>query len=286
MSVSGLSPTSSTRYGQHLPSAEHPLRSLWQRDLIRRSVDVTAATTGRTCVVLAPHPDDETLGCGATIARKRAAGTRVLVAVVTDGRYSHPHSNVVTAHELRQIRAAEAAAASARLGVPSEDLVLLGYEDAHLHLWTDHAATTIAELLTAEAPDEVYVSSRLDRNRDHVALNEALRIALTKTGARPRVLEYPIWYWLHGPWRAHRVDNVVVRHWTRFADPVTALLQRRPVAVATAGFLPSKRDAIAEHASQFTNLTGEAEWAVLDEEFAGEFLTAREIFFPWNDREV
>jgi len=40
---------------------------------------------GRT-LVIAPHPDDEVLGAGGTIARLAAEGERVFVAIVTEGR--------------------------------------------------------------------------------------------------------------------------------------------------------------------------------------------------------
>jgi len=59
--------------------------------------DDTATSAARSALVLAPHPDDETLGCGATILRKRAAGTPVHVLIVTDGE--------PTAHLMRDGRA-------------------------------------------------------------------------------------------------------------------------------------------------------------------------------------
>jgi hypothetical protein len=43
----------------------------------------------RSAVVFAPHPDDETLGCGGTIVRKIRAGARVRLVVMTDGGSSH-----------------------------------------------------------------------------------------------------------------------------------------------------------------------------------------------------
>lgn len=65
---------------------------------------------GRT-LVIAPHPDDEILGAGATMARLAAAGIDVYVAVVTTGRAPHYSDDQVSA--VRQ----EAARAHAHIGV-------------------------------------------------------------------------------------------------------------------------------------------------------------------------
>src|SRR5829696_1206258 len=68
--------------------AETPLAAAWRWTTRITARDETAAVAARGCLVIAPHPDDETLGCGATIARKRAAGTPVRVVIVADGRYA------------------------------------------------------------------------------------------------------------------------------------------------------------------------------------------------------
>ena len=47
---------------------------------------------GGTCLILAPHPDDESLGCGGLIAACVAAGRSPLVVILTDGAGSHPNS--------------------------------------------------------------------------------------------------------------------------------------------------------------------------------------------------
>lgn len=41
-------------------------------------------------VVVAPHPDDEVLGCGGLIAAARAAGMPVLIIALTDGEQAYP----------------------------------------------------------------------------------------------------------------------------------------------------------------------------------------------------
>jgi LmbE family N-acetylglucosaminyl deacetylase len=42
-------------------------------------------------VVFSPHPDDETLGCGSTIIKKKRLGADVTIVFMTDGSKSHPH---------------------------------------------------------------------------------------------------------------------------------------------------------------------------------------------------
>jgi hypothetical protein len=108
------------------------LLDAWRAATAALARDDTEASAKRRCLVVAPHPDDETLGCGATIARKRAAGTAVLVAVVADGRYAQSRSTMISPSELASIRAAEAVAACARLGVDADDVVQLGHEDTHV----------------------------------------------------------------------------------------------------------------------------------------------------------
>ena len=71
-------------------------------------------TLGRT-VVLAPHPDDESLGCGGLLARLAAHGVPARVVVVTDGAQSHPGSAAYPPERLRALREAEARAAVAAL---------------------------------------------------------------------------------------------------------------------------------------------------------------------------
>jgi LmbE family N-acetylglucosaminyl deacetylase len=89
----------------------------------------------RTVIVFAPHPDDETLGCGGTIARKISEGYEVIIAIMTDGRYALLRvggSCSPTPDELVQIRRKEAEKATKILGVPSEKLLFFDFEDRKL----------------------------------------------------------------------------------------------------------------------------------------------------------
>src|SRR3954464_13432525 len=86
------------------------LRRAWSTAVAMRARDVTQRSAAASCIVFAPHPDDETLGCGATIHRKRDAGTAVHVVIASDGRRSQ-HPGVIAPEELVRMRAQEALAA-------------------------------------------------------------------------------------------------------------------------------------------------------------------------------
>jgi N-acetyl-1-D-myo-inositol-2-amino-2-deoxy-alpha-D-glucopyranoside deacetylase len=96
------------------------------------------ATLGPRILVVAPHPDDETLAVGGIVAMARRAGAQVVVAVVTAGdgyrraaaRIANGPVTAETYRELGELRHAEADAALDDLGVPPEDRVFLGYPDA------------------------------------------------------------------------------------------------------------------------------------------------------------
>lgn len=92
-------------------------------------VDLEGLLQGRLPLILAPHPDDETLGCGGLIAQLCAAGTPPHVAIMTDGSHSHPNSKTHTPERLRHMREEEARSALRLLGLPVGQTWFLGHED-------------------------------------------------------------------------------------------------------------------------------------------------------------
>ncbi len=186
-------------------------------------------------VVLAPHPDDESLGCGGLLALLAEAHAPAHVIVVTDGCRSHPRSSAYPAPRLRTLREQESREAVARLGLGScveflrfPDCGLPGDGDPEF----EHAADRLAAIVDDLRPDTLLVPWRRDPHCDHEAT-----WALARARRRPGVrwLEYPVWAW-------------TARHAAPSEDEAAAWrLDVTPV-------LDRKVRAVAAHRSQTTDL--------------------------------
>ncbi|HEY0624971.1 PIG-L deacetylase family protein [Sphingomonas sp.] len=132
-----------------------------------------------TVLVIAPHPDDEILGCGGTIARLAAAGHDVHVAIATRG--APPRYQEQEVERVRQ----EAAAAHALLGVTRTHH--LDHPAAELDR-VPHAElnATMAALLEAVKPDTLFLPFVGDIHLDHQLIFRSALVA-----ARPRDWSYP-----------------------------------------------------------------------------------------------
>jgi LmbE family N-acetylglucosaminyl deacetylase len=230
--------------------------------LLSRAEDITPQTTTRSCLVLAPHPDDETLGCGAIIMRKLASGTPVQIVIATDGRHSH-HSSKLSEDELIEIREEECRRAGDILGIARENISFLRFEDGRLGQHRRSLRDRLAGLLDTLNPEEIFVSSIIDAHPDHRVLAELTReLAFAGCGRHAVLYEYPIWFWDPRQWQ-----------FSRFAE-------RRPRIARTENFLARKREAIDAYRSQISNLTGEPGWTItLSRSFLRQFLQPEEIFF-------
>lgn len=188
-------------------------------------------------LVIAPHADDESLGCGGAIALLRGAGIAVEIVWLTDGTKSHPHSRSYPAPRLAALREAEAHAAAEALGVPSEHRHFLRLPDAAMPaLVTPEGQRALGQLRALLAGKEtVLVTWRGDPHCDHRDAYALAREAVR--GSRLRLIEYPIWVWENGlPEDA----------------PASAGCEILRVDIAKA--LPRKQRAIAAHQSQVTDL--------------------------------
>jgi LmbE family N-acetylglucosaminyl deacetylase len=272
-------PAAVRQWGARLVAWYKPrARSAWRQSIVRRATDVTQWSAGRSAVVVAPHPDDESIGCGATIARKRAAGADVHVVVVCDGRSSHPHSQYVTPDEVAALRAREVVAACGRLGVAPSAVTLLGHRDGEIDD-VEQVSKQIGELIDELQPDELYLPSPLDWHPDHRTANLAGRAAAEARRTPPRLLEYPVWFWAEGPWPSPS-GGTLARAVQLALEPWRSARRLRAEIVSTTGFVGAKRAALREHRTQTRNLTGEASWATLPPEWFDPFLAQLEMFFP------
>lgn len=149
----------------------------------------------RGLLFIAPHPDDETLGCGGLLGwASRHARSRHLV-FLTNGEQSHPGS----ALDVASIRRAEAQAAAMPLGLAPEHLSFLGLPDAGLPCLSNavrrDAASRLRKLATSLRPCVVLVTAETDMHGDHRAAFALVRDALLGL-AEVELMTYPVWSWL------------------------------------------------------------------------------------------
>lgn len=140
-----------------------------------RSVDtppgVPVEIASERTLVLAPHPDDEALGCGGLLARLRAAGrTQVRVVFLTDGSGGVEPVDDRRAYAAR--RRAEAARAAVPLGIG--EITHLDFSDGHLESYLPELSEALRELLAAAPPDLLLVPSPAELSADHRAAFAAL----------------------------------------------------------------------------------------------------------------
>ncbi len=135
--------------------------------------DVRAASA----LVLAPHYDDEVLGCGGLVARLTAAGAAVRVLFLSDGAGGSPNTEERAAYSRR--RRQEAKAAAKVLGVAGIDHLDLpdGGLDQHL----EAMAQGIRRALLSQRPSLLLVPSPLEASLDHRAAFRALHDLLGGT---------------------------------------------------------------------------------------------------------
>jgi len=153
---------------------------------------------GRT-VIFAPHQDDETLGCGGVIARKRNEGLPVDVVFITDGSASHLGHPKFTPTEIGLLRRREALAALAILGVETPAIYFLDEPDGTLsHIDAARRAALvgrIAALLLRLRPDEIFLPCSPDGSSEHDAAFRFVIEAIQAARLRPAVWQYPVWSW-------------------------------------------------------------------------------------------
>jgi LmbE family N-acetylglucosaminyl deacetylase len=183
-------------------------------------------------VLVGAHPDDETLGLGATAAQLSGRGITVQVVAVTDGEAAYPHFDDRRRHRLAAQRREELIAAVACLRLPRP--MFLGIPDGEV-AGNEERLEIELEAMLAEAAPGAWIAAtwRADGHPDHEATGRAAAAAARDTPAV--LIEYPIWMW----------------HWATPGDPAVPWDRALSVPL-TARDLSTKARAMRCFASQLT----------------------------------
>ncbi len=143
-------------------------------------------------LLLAPHPDDDVIGAGGTLALHREQGDPVHVLIVFDG-VAGDAARRFDPREYRARRHSEARAGGVHLGL--SDYEFWDYPEGHEPSAPEleAAARRLAERVRALAPDLVYAPWIGEHHVDHHMLARAARTALGLAGFRGEAWGYEVW---------------------------------------------------------------------------------------------
>lgn len=217
-----------------------------------------------TTLIVAPHADDESLGCGGVISLLRKYGQTVYILLLSDGTLSHPNSKKYPAEKLRELRENELMEAAGLLGVPSEYLIFCRYKDRSVPDQTsenfEDALRNITKMLEVIKPQSIFVPWRRDPHPDHRAAFQLINAANTQYA---KVYEYPVWLQELGEDSDSPLSDEVM-----------------PFRINIESVLHQKLHAIDAHKSQISDLiSDDPEGFKLSKEMLTQFKLTYEIFF-------
>lgn len=225
-----------------------------------RHVSIAELTSREGVMILTPHPDDETLGCGGAMSAAIEAGQDVTVVVLTDGSGSHPNSKQYPARRLANLREDELKIAVSRMTSGKARIDFLRYKDQNVPETAHDRRPIIAQLSTiiqSHRIGTVWTTWRGDPHPDHKAANDIAKILV---GLYPylNLWAFPIW--------------------GRFID-VASAGSNGWVQFDTIKYRDEKAAAISAYRSQMTQLiTDDPDGFVMEKEMQSHFLESPEFF--------
>ncbi|WP_138935430.1 PIG-L deacetylase family protein [Roseovarius arcticus] len=213
-------------------------------------------------VVVAPHPDDESLGCGTLLGRAFAGRGGAHVVCMTDGSASHPNSQEWPPSRLSRCRRDELVDAVIRLGGTAADVTCMGLPDARLYqLDPTKIAADLSVIIADCGARHIFVPAVEDHHEDHKVAAEVANI-LRRMRPDWFYYSYPVWC----RWDDPDFDRTVSAH--------------DPARLSAPELRAAKSEAIAAHRSQLGQVVrDDPSGFTLPAALVAKFIDSDEIFW-------
>ncbi|WP_130804011.1 PIG-L deacetylase family protein [Acinetobacter ihumii] len=125
-------------------------------------------------LIIAPHPDDEILGCAGLIQKLAKLKREVVLVAITNGTMSHPNSSYYTPEMLNQIRPQESLQALKMLDLDIHiERIALNIMDGQI---TNHTDLLYQALQNITRPDDILITTyEMDGHPDHEVAGQVVK---------------------------------------------------------------------------------------------------------------
>lgn len=147
------------------------------------------APFGKSVLVVAPHQDDEAIGCGGALILQVRSGQDAAIVMLHDGADGHEDLGM-SRRELTELRNEESRKAAKAAGLKEPPRFL---DHEKLADSVPAAAEQVGAMIRERKVDAVFVPFVLDAHPDHRWANVILAEALKKVPWNVRVLGYEVW---------------------------------------------------------------------------------------------
>ncbi len=192
-------------------------------------------------LIVAPHPDDEVLGCSGLIQRLLRGGKQVDVVILSGGGKSHAGCCKIDEATLIESRRNLSRKAAKVLGLPLENLHFLDYPDGSIAF--DCSETDqLKKLIDTLQPEAIFIPHKGEGWSDHLEAGRIVRKLVGETSGVP-LYEYCVWFWYYNVWNIDRKNAFVLKmtkkEYSRKNEAIDAYIYpKAPCGKPWSGVLP------------------------------------------------
>lgn len=149
-------------------------------------------------LVIAPHPDDEVLGCAGLIQKSMEEGHHVDVVIMSGGGKSHLGCCNITADELTGNRRNLSKDAARIIGLPEKNLHFLDYPDGNID-YANEETNRLKGLISDINPGMILIPHKGEGWQDHIQTAEIVKKLIAENQS-VSIYEYCVWFWYYNYW--------------------------------------------------------------------------------------
>ncbi len=200
------------------------------------TLDITDST-----LIIAPHPDDETIGCGGLITHLITSGNPPYVAILTGGGGSlHNHSDI-TEETVIEARRKLTLDSACELGLPAANIHFLDFKDGSISARPKTEMERLRSLIAELKPANILVPHSGEGWPDHLAARE---IGISLASANTNVWEYCVWMWYYNVWNldwhnARKLHLSPAEHKAKLRAVHAYVTPKAPCGAPWSGVLPA-----------------------------------------------